>query len=159
MTPGMVTLDCADPRALAKFWTEAAGYVVAHDFDGEYLVLVPAGPADLPAAAGSSSGGSVGSSSAPAAAGSEAAAEAAAAAGSESAAAAAPRGLALGLQRVPEPRTGKNRAHIDWQTDDRPAEVGRLVALGATVLAEHEMPGFGWTVLADPDGNEFCVGG
>jgi hypothetical protein len=37
--------------------------------------------------------------------------------------------------------------------------VARLVGLGATVLAEHEMPGFGWTVMADPEDNEFCVGG
>ena len=128
MTPEMVTLDCADPRSLAKFWVEAAGYEVMHDFDGEYLVLKPASGA---------SGGDASPDAAPA----------------------PPRGLALGLQKVAEPRIGKNRAHLDWRTGDRPAEVARLVALGATVLAEREMPGFGWTVMADPEGNEFCVGG
>jgi predicted enzyme related to lactoylglutathione lyase len=68
-------------------------------------------------------------------------------------------GVLLGLQRVPEPKSGKNRTHIDLHTDDRAAQVRRLVGLGATVLDEHELPGFAWTVLADPDGNEFCVGG
>jgi predicted enzyme related to lactoylglutathione lyase len=42
--------------------------------------------------------------------------------------------------------------------DDRESEVKRLVGLGATVLDEQEVPGLRWTVLADPEGNEFCVG-
>ncbi len=65
---------------------------------------------------------------------------------------------ALGLQRVPEPRAGKNRVHLDLYTDDRGAEVARLTALGAAVLAEGNAPGLWWTVLADPECNEFCVG-
>lgn len=68
-------------------------------------------------------------------------------------------GIRLGLQRVPEPRAGKNRAHVDWQSDDRRGEVERLVGLGATVLGEHDVPGLSWTVLTDPEGNEFCVSG
>jgi hypothetical protein len=68
-------------------------------------------------------------------------------------------GLKLGLQMVPEERVGKNRVHIDWDTEDREAEVDRLVELGATVVAEHPTPGLIWTVLADPVGNEFCVAG
>ena len=64
---------------------------------------------------------------------------------------------ALGLQRVPEPRAGKNRVHLDLYTDDRGAEVARLTALGAAVLAEGHAPGLWWTVLADPECNEFCV--
>jgi len=67
-------------------------------------------------------------------------------------------GVRLGLQRVPEPRTGKNRVHLDTMVPDRAAEVSRLVDLGARVLDEHGYPGFAWTVLADPEGNEFCVG-
>jgi predicted enzyme related to lactoylglutathione lyase len=59
---------------------------------------------------------------------------------------------------VPEPRSGKNRVHVDWRTDDREAEVRRLVELGATAQGEHEVPGLRWTVLVDPEGNEFCVG-
>lgn len=63
----------------------------------------------------------------------------------------------LGLQKVPEPRVGKNRVHLDLHAEDRAAEVVRLTGLGASVLAEHSVPGLRWTVLADPAGNEFCV--
>lgn len=66
-------------------------------------------------------------------------------------------GVRLGLQRVPEPRTGKNRVHVDMQAEDRAAEVARLVSLGAAEVEQHELPGLTWTVLADPEGNEFCV--
>jgi hypothetical protein len=52
---------------------------------------------------------------------------------------------ALGLQKVPEPRTGKDRIHVDLRADDRATEVARLTGLGALVLA-------------DPGGNQFCVG-
>jgi predicted enzyme related to lactoylglutathione lyase len=65
----------------------------------------------------------------------------------------------LGLQKVPEERAGKNRVHLDFATEDREGELKRLAALGATVGATHEMPGLTWTVLQDPEGNEFCVGG
>jgi hypothetical protein len=57
------------------------------------------------------------------------------------------------FQLVPEPKTTKNRLHLDLHADDRPAEVRRLVGLGATVIDEHD----GWSTLADPEGNEFCV--
>ena len=65
----------------------------------------------------------------------------------------------LGFQQVPEEKRSKNRVHVDFRTEDRAADVARLVDLGATVVAEHELPGFAWTVLQDPEGNEFCVGG
>ena len=64
----------------------------------------------------------------------------------------------VALQKVDEPKSSKNRVHLDLHTDDRPAEVERLVDLGATVLGEQAVPGLAWTVLADPEGNEFCVG-
>jgi predicted enzyme related to lactoylglutathione lyase len=65
----------------------------------------------------------------------------------------------VALQKVPEERAAaKNRAHIDFRADDRPAEVARLVGLGATEVEEHTVPGMVWTVLRDPEGNEFCVG-
>jgi predicted enzyme related to lactoylglutathione lyase len=64
----------------------------------------------------------------------------------------------IGLQKVPEERTGKNRAHVDFSTDDRAGEVARLVSLGAKEVSEHSVPGLAWTVLQDPAGNEFCVG-
>ena len=59
------------------------------------------------------------------------------------------------FQLVPEAKTVKNRLHLDLSTDDRVAEVRRLTALGARVIGEHE----GWTTLADPENNEFCVFG
>lgn len=64
----------------------------------------------------------------------------------------------LGLQKVPEKRAGKNRVHVDLATDDREGELKRLESLGATIGETHEMPGLTWTVLQDPEGNEFCVG-
>ncbi len=59
--------------------------------------------------------------------------------------------------KVDEPKTAKNRMHIDLHADDREAEVNRLVGLGAVTRAEHDEWGTRWTVLADPEGNEFCV--
>lgn len=109
---GMVTIDCADPQTLARFWAAALGTSVANDY-GDFVMLAPNG------------------SGAP----------------------------ALGLQRVPEPRTGKNRVHVDLGGGGgRAVEVDRLVGLGARVLDEQQMPGLAWTVLGDPEGNEFCVG-
>jgi len=58
----------------------------------------------------------------------------------------------LDFAPVPEPKTVKNRIHLDVTTDD----VDALVAAGATVLRAQDDE-IGWTVLADPDGNEFCA--
>jgi predicted enzyme related to lactoylglutathione lyase len=66
--------------------------------------------------------------------------------------------LIVGVQRVSEPTAGKNRVHLDLSTKDRMAEVARLRGIGADVVDEHQLPGFAWTVLRDPDGNVFCVG-
>jgi catechol 2,3-dioxygenase-like lactoylglutathione lyase family enzyme len=107
----MITVDCADPRKLAGFWTEALGVPIAQDY-GEFLFLAPA----------------------------------------------AEGAPVLGFQRVPEPRSGKNRLHLDLRSTDRLAEAARLVALGASEIAERSVPGLVWTVLADPEGNQFCVG-
>ena len=63
------------------------------------------------------------------------------------------------FQQVPEPKTTKNRVHLDFRAEDRADEVARLIGLGATVLAERSLGDFCWTVLADPAGNEFCVSG
>lgn len=59
--------------------------------------------------------------------------------------------------KVPEPKTAKNRMHVDFSADDRAAEVERLIGLGATKLADHDEHNVVWTVMADPEGNEFCV--
>jgi predicted enzyme related to lactoylglutathione lyase len=58
---------------------------------------------------------------------------------------------------VPEDKTVKNRLHIDLKPDDRDAEVERIVALGATRVEVGQGPEVSWVVLADPEGNEFCV--
>ena len=59
--------------------------------------------------------------------------------------------------KVPEPKTVKNRVHLDLDASDRAAEVDRLVGLGATVVHDKDEWGVRWTTLTDPEGNEFCV--
>ncbi|MFH9611771.1 VOC family protein [Streptomyces sp. NPDC017448] len=71
----------------------------------------------------------------------------------------APGAAVLFVQVDDEKRT-KNRVHLDVQPQDRSRdeEVERLLALGATLVADHRKPnGRGWATLADPEGNEFCV--
>ncbi len=109
---GMITIDCAEPRELARFWTKALGVEVDQDFEGGYLILHPT----------------------------------------------AEGAPALAFQQVPEERAGKNRMHVDFLTEDKEKEVERLTGLGAEELQKHDVPGIAsWTVLADPEGNEFCV--
>ncbi len=62
--------------------------------------------------------------------------------------------------RVDEPKTTKNRWHVDLQPQDRTRdeEVGRLLGLGATLHEDHRLAdGRGWVTLRDPEGNELCV--
>ncbi|MFI9257574.1 VOC family protein [Streptomyces sioyaensis] len=69
-------------------------------------------------------------------------------------------GGALLFLTVPEGKTMKNRVHLDLQPQDRSRdeEVERLLALGATLVADHRRAdGTGWATLADIEGNEFCV--
>ena len=69
------------------------------------------------------------------------------------------QGAEILLQRVPEAKQGKNRVHLDLRTRDLETETARLVSLGARVLTAEPISehGWRWHVLADPDGNEFCV--
>jgi hypothetical protein len=62
----------------------------------------------------------------------------------------------LCFQLVPESKVVKNRVHLDLRCDDLEAETARLVELGARVLTATG-PQPDWVVLADPDGNEFCL--
>jgi hypothetical protein len=57
---------------------------------------------------------------------------------------------------VPDPRTVKNRLHLDFRPDNPALEVERMLALGARAvdIGQGSQP---WTVLADPEGNEFCI--
>ena len=78
-------------------------------------------------------------------------------------------GKSLEFHRVPpgmvfvlveHEKSSKNRLHWDFAphtSDDRDAEIARLVSLGATIIDVGQPDDVTWTVLADPDGNEFCV--
>ncbi|MEC4018838.1 VOC family protein [Streptomyces sp. H27-D2] len=68
-------------------------------------------------------------------------------------------GRRLLFQRVPEPKTVKNRLHIDLHPEPgtREDETTRLEGLGATVLRRVKEPAGAWTIMSDPEGNEFCV--
>jgi len=59
--------------------------------------------------------------------------------------------------RVPDDKIVKNRLHLDLDPDDHDAEVARLLELGARKVAIGQGPDVSWEVLADPEGNEFCV--
>jgi catechol 2,3-dioxygenase-like lactoylglutathione lyase family enzyme len=59
--------------------------------------------------------------------------------------------------RVPEEKAGKNRLHLDLRPKDQAAEVARLEGLGARRADVGQGSGVSWVVMADPDGNEFCV--
>ncbi|WP_037624554.1 VOC family protein [Streptomyces aureus] len=64
-------------------------------------------------------------------------------------------GLGLGFQRTDESRTGKNRMHFDITASDPAAEQQRVESLGGRRLEQYADGGF--LVMADPEGNEFCV--
>ena len=61
------------------------------------------------------------------------------------------------LQKVPEPHKVKNRVDIDLDVSDLDAAVGRVKELGGNKLRELTEYGIKWAVMADPDGNEFCL--
>ena len=69
-----------------------------------------------------------------------------------------PSGLYFLLQQSDEPKTGKNRVHIDFETNEMEAAVALVVELGGQALhtVDNHLAVF-W-VCADPDGNEFCIG-
>jgi hypothetical protein len=62
------------------------------------------------------------------------------------------------FNKVPEPKQVKNRVHVDLTSPD-PTILQRLTAIGATLVDHHEVPGgsHDWTIMRDPEGNEFCV--
>jgi predicted enzyme related to lactoylglutathione lyase len=69
------------------------------------------------------------------------------------------QGAEILLQQVPEGKQGKNRVHLDLRTRELESEVRRVIGLGAKALADQPVTehGWRWHILADPDGNEFCV--
>jgi predicted enzyme related to lactoylglutathione lyase len=64
----------------------------------------------------------------------------------------------VAFQRVPEPKVNKNRVHIDLRVDDLDEAVRRIEGLGGSAItAVLETKGYRWRVMADPEGNEFCI--
>jgi catechol 2,3-dioxygenase-like lactoylglutathione lyase family enzyme len=63
----------------------------------------------------------------------------------------------LAFLRVPDGKVVKNRLHLDLNPDDQSAEVQRLLGLGASRVDIGQGADVAWVVMADPEGNEFCV--
>jgi hypothetical protein len=123
-TLGDVVFDCRHPASLARFWAAALdGYRVA-PYDEAELARLRSMGVDDPEDDPSVLVEPV-----------------------------AGRGPRLFFTRVPEPKTVKNRVHLDLRAPDVDREVERLVGLGARVLGKVE----DWVVLADPEDGEFCV--
>jgi hypothetical protein len=121
---GEVVFDCRHPASLARFWAAALdGYQVALYDDAELARLHAMGIDDPEDDPSVLVEPTSGS------------------------------GPRLWFTRVPEPKTVKNRVHLDLRAADVDAEAERLVGLGARVLGQVE----DWVVLADPEGDEFCV--
>ena len=123
-----MVIDCRDLDCAARFWTAALGYV-AEDEVAEDEVAEDE-------VAEEASGGTYRSLR--------------------------PRdgaGIEILLQRTADIKVAKNRLHLDLRTRDLTAEVRRVTDLGATVLTGVPVRenGWAWHILADPDGNEFCV--
>ena len=137
-----VVIDCADPARLAEFWAAALGY---------RLQEPPAGFASWPDFLTARGVPESEWNSANAVVDPE------------------QRGPRLFFQRVPEPKTVKNRVHLDLNVGGGPetplerrrervdAEVQRLQQIGASRLRVGEQRGEYWVVMQDPEGNEFCV--
>jgi predicted enzyme related to lactoylglutathione lyase len=65
-------------------------------------------------------------------------------------------GAMLTLQMVPEPKSIKDRLHLDFHVDDLDAAIARIIKLGGSQLTEPRVGG--GVTMADPEGNEFCIG-
>ncbi len=133
-TPFQITVDCSDAEAMSRFWSTALGYVVEPPPPGSesWEAFLRANDLPIPPV------GSISAIVDPEGVG--------------------PRVLFL---RVPEPKTVKNRLHLDIRVggddDARIAMVAQLVSAGATELGRVDEEGGWWMVMADPEGNEFCV--
>jgi hypothetical protein len=141
MSRFQVTFDCADPDRQAGFWAAALGYQVQPPPEGyaSWQAFLEARGIAYEPGAAS--------------------------------AVVDPEGIGprLFFQRVPEPKTAKNRVHLDLNVPDGRelseeerrtvvlSEVDRLIGLGATQHRAVEENGEFWVVMTDPEGNEFCV--
>jgi hypothetical protein len=138
-TPGFqIAIDCADPHALVRFWGAVTGHQVEDHsaLVDKMLEAGHAGPDDTVEIVGKLQW-------------------------AEATACCDPtgKGPRLLFQKVPEPKTVKNRIHLDlhFDPDQRDGEVERILALGATKLWDGQQGPYTWVTLADPEGNEFCV--
>jgi hypothetical protein len=137
-----VVFDAADPPKLAAFWGEAIGYVEEDPPDGFDSWEAWAVANDLPREDWDNYASRVDPDG---------------------------TGPRLFFQRVPEPKTAKNRVHLDLAVSggrETPIEerrrrvadaVERAVAAGATRVKAYDEAGQHWVVLQDPEGNEFCL--
>jgi hypothetical protein len=135
-----VVFDAADPDRLSRFWGAALGYVEqppppGHESWDSFLDSIGVPPEDR----------------------------------GDAASVIDPEGISprIYFQRVPEAKAGKNRIHLDLKassggadpdrTEKIASEVDRVSALGATVVSRNKDRNGEWTVMQDPEGNEFCV--
>jgi hypothetical protein len=137
-----VTFDCAEPNRLATFWAAALGYKIQDPPQGYETWEAFLTEIGIPEERWNDMSAIIDPDGV------------------------GPRIL---FQRVPEPKTVKNRVHLDVNiggghntpTDERrkrvDAAVERLVDLGATKLRPFEQHGEYWVVMQDPEGNEFCL--
>jgi hypothetical protein len=127
-----VTFDCAEPAALAQFWAAVLGYGPP-DIEGTHEVLLALGQSEAELGNWYRIEDPSG------------------------------RGPMLAFQRVPEPKAMKNRLHLDLEPLEYvpgvlDAEVERVVGLGARELRRVTDEAGTFVVVADPEGNEFCIG-
>ncbi|NNF64632.1 MAG: VOC family protein [Acidimicrobiia bacterium] len=66
-------------------------------------------------------------------------------------------GVSLAFQKVSEPTPGPRRLHVDLGVDNLDEAEQQALSLGASRVAERSVGDFTWRVMADPDGNEFCM--
>ncbi|RRQ28208.1 VOC family protein [Rhodococcus sp. Eu-32] len=134
-----VTIDCAQPHEQAKWWAETLGWQV-EPTDGNFVRgLVEKGHAreeDTVVFEGNlvwKIGAAIANPD-------------------------NPNGPRILFQSVPEPKTVKNRQHLDVRVgDDREAVAKKLGARGARILHRGSQGPFDWITMADPEGNEFCL--
>jgi hypothetical protein len=137
-----VVVDCAEPHPLADWWAEVLGWDVEPQDEGFIRSMIEQGFAS-DADTTRHKGGLVWASGA--------------AIRHPDGLERAPRIL---FQQVPEPKTVKNRVHLDLRSTSAPSleEQDRLVAMGATeVGGGTQGPQVAWVVLQDPEGNELCL--
>ena len=137
-----VVFDCADPNRLARFWAEALGYKLDDPPEGYERWEDWLRDQGIPEERWNDASAVVDPDGS---------------------------GPRIYLQRVPEPKTVKNRVHLDLDVsggasvpierrrEQVDAEVERLVGIGATRLRAVEELGVYWVVMHDPEANEFCV--